>query len=313
MAWPTQRQLRTFIATVETGSVSRAARTLNLTQPAASQQLRELERSLGVRLLERAGGKTVPTAAGEAVLEPARRAQAAVEDMMAAAAAHRSGEIGRVRFGTGATACIHLMPPVLAMLRARMPGLEILITTGNSAEICHSVEIGRLDVGLVTLPVISGRALSVRPLRWDPLLAVIPTDLAPTEDAVTPAMLAALPLILYDTGGGTRALIDGWFRASGITVQPHMQLDSIETIKVLVASGLGVSVMPELALTAAGAVPVPEAALMPGAALMTGAAPMAGAVVRRLEPPLARQLGLVLRREKVLDRGLRTLLEVLQG
>jgi DNA-binding transcriptional LysR family regulator len=291
MVWPTQRQLRTFIATVETGSISTAARALMLTQPAASQQLRELERSLGVRLLERAGGKTVPTAAGEAVLEPARRAQGAVEDMLAAAAAYRSGETGRVRFGTGATACIHLMPPMLAALRSRMPGLDVLITTGNSTDICRRVETGGLDVGLVTLPVASGRALSVKPLRQDRLLAVIPEDLAPREAPVTPALLAALPLILYDPGGGTRALIDDWFLAAGITVQPHMQLDSVETIKVLVGSGLGVSVMPELAL----------------------AAPVAGAVTRTLTPPLARQLGLVLRREKVLDRGLRIFLEVLQG
>src|SRR5690349_5214432 len=98
---PTLRQLRTFLTVVELGSVSAAARALGLTQPAASQQLRELERSLGVRLLERAKGRTLPTAAGEAVLAPARRAQAAAEDVRVAAAAFRAGEVGRVRLGTG--------------------------------------------------------------------------------------------------------------------------------------------------------------------------------------------------------------------
>ncbi|MBN8929763.1 MAG: LysR family transcriptional regulator, partial [Rhodospirillales bacterium] len=121
---PTHRQLRTFLAAVETGGISAAARRLGLTQPAASQQVRELERCLGVRLLERVAGRVVPTAAGEAVLAPARRVAAALEDVIAASVAHRSAETGRLRFGTGATACIYRLPPVLAALRAGMPGLE---------------------------------------------------------------------------------------------------------------------------------------------------------------------------------------------
>ncbi len=84
MGTPTLRQLRTFLAVVEAGSVSAAARLLNFTQPAASQQLRELERALSVRLLDRAGGKVIPTAAGQALLDPARRAQAAAADAIAA-------------------------------------------------------------------------------------------------------------------------------------------------------------------------------------------------------------------------------------
>jgi DNA-binding transcriptional LysR family regulator len=72
MADPTLRQLATFLAAVEDGSVSGAARRFNLTQPAASQQLRQLERSLGVRLLERAGGRLVPTSAGASISAPAR-------------------------------------------------------------------------------------------------------------------------------------------------------------------------------------------------------------------------------------------------
>ena len=120
MASPSLRQFRTLLAAVETGSVSAAARRLGLTQPAASQQLRDLERTLGVRLLDRARGRMIPTAAGEAVLDPARRAQAAAEDVVAAAGRHHDGEVGRVRLGTGATACIYLLPGVLAAARRRI-------------------------------------------------------------------------------------------------------------------------------------------------------------------------------------------------
>lgn len=291
MASPTFRQLRTFLTVVESGGVSTAARLLNLTQPAASQQLRELERCLRVRLLDRAGGRSIPTAAGAALLEPARRAQAAIEDAMAVATAYRAGETGRVRLGTGATACIHLLPAVLATARQRMAGLEVIVATGSSGTIIRQVELGELDLGLVTLPVAASRTLSVTRLLPDPLVALIPLAIASANETIGVAQLSALPLILYEQSGSTRALIDGWFRRSGVTPVPVMQLDSVESIKVLVSSGLGASIIP----------------------LMSLSQPVAGTVIRRLRPGLTRHLALVLRREKVIDRGLRVMTEALRA
>jgi DNA-binding transcriptional LysR family regulator len=262
MTTPTFRQIRTFLAVVETGSVSEAARTLNLTQPAASQQLRELERGLRVRLLDRAGVRSVPTSAGTALLAPARRAQAAIEDAMTVAAAHRAGEVGRVRLGTGATACIHLLPDVLAAARRRMTGLELIVETGNSGETVRKVELGELDLGVVTLPVAAGRALSVTRLIADPLVALIPEQMADGGETISVAQLATLPLILYDRGGGTRALIDGWFRRAGVMPVAAMQLDSVESIKILVAGGLGASIVPRMALTHPSPAPSPGASIL---------------------------------------------------
>ena len=291
MPVPTFRQMRTFLTVVESGGVSSAARLLNLTQPAASQQLRELERCLRVRLLDRAGGPGIPTAAGAALLEPARRAQAAIEDAMTAAAAHRAGDTGRVRPGTGASACIHLLPAVLAAARQRMPDLEVTVVTGNSGDITGHVESGALDAGLVTLPVAVSRALSVTRLMSEPLVALIPEPMVNPGDTIGAAQLGSLPLILHDQGGSTRALIDGWFRRAGMTPGPAMQLDSVESIKVLVASGLGASIIPRMSLNL----------------------PVANTIVRRLRPVLRRDLGLVPRREKTIDRGLRVLTEALRA
>ncbi|MBN8927735.1 MAG: LysR family transcriptional regulator substrate-binding protein [Rhodospirillales bacterium] len=122
-------------------------------------------------------------------------------------------------------------------------------------------------------------------------IAIAPEALAPAEGGVTPAVLGAMPLILYEPAGTTRTLIDAWFRAGGVEPQPRMQLDSIETIKVLVAGGLGASVMPGMALPG----PVPQACIRP------------------LDPPLARSLALVVRPEKRRDRGLRLLEAALAG
>lgn len=228
MGVPTLRQLRTFLAVIEAGSVSAGARALHLTQPAASQQLRDLERTLSVRLLDRAGGKVIPTAAGQALVDPARRAQAAADDAVAATAEHRRGDAGRVRLGTGATACIYLLPPVLAAVKQAMPGLEVTVTIGNTADVLPRLEAGELDVVLVTLPVPAGRVLSTTRLLSDPLVALLPEAAAPAGDApVTAAQLGQLPLILYEAGGNTRAVTDAWFRRAGVTPRPVMELGSV--------------------------------------------------------------------------------------
>ncbi|MGH7156047.1 MAG: LysR family transcriptional regulator [Acetobacteraceae bacterium] len=290
MIVPTLRQFTTFLAAVESGSVSAAARQNNLTQPAVSQQLRELERALGVRLLDRARGRMVPTAAGEAVLSPMRRVQAALDDVIATAANFRSGDAGRVRLGTGATACIYLLPPVLARLRRSMPGLDLTIATGNTPEILRRIEAGELDIGLVTLPVTASSSIAALRLLGDQLVALVPEALAPDTATIEPAQLARLPLVLYETGGTTRAIVDAWFRRAGSAPRPVMQLGSVEATKAVVAGGLGASVLPAIALPA----------------------PVAGTKVRRLSPPLARTLGQVLRREKVIDRGLRAVIDALE-
>ena len=206
MDTPTLRQLRTFVAAVKRGSVTEAARSLHLTQPAASQQLRELERILGTRLLDRAEGRVVPTAAGQAILASARWAQAAAAELVSAAA-FRSGETGRVRLGTGATACIYLLPPVLAAAKMRMPGLEILVATGNTPDILRRVEEGYLDAGIVTMPRTISRAVVAVSIRRDGLAALVPAA-TPGKGAVSPAQLAAMPLILYESGGDTRGIVD---------------------------------------------------------------------------------------------------------
>jgi DNA-binding transcriptional LysR family regulator len=289
MAPPTLRQLKMLLAAIDTGSISAAARALGVTQPAATQQLRELERGLGVRLLERARGRVIATAAGETLLASARRAQDAVEDVVSAARRLRTGDIGRVRLGTGATACIHLLPPTLSAVKRRMPGLEIVVFTANTPEILRRIEAGALDIALVTAPRRLSHSLAKTRIAIDPLVAVIPEALAPKRAAISAAEIARLPLILYETGGGTRQIMEAWFRRAGVAPQPIMELDNVEAIKVLVASGLGASIVPELAVKDG----------------------LRGAVVLPLRPASSRELAYVLRKDKVMDRGLRVFIQEL--
>jgi DNA-binding transcriptional LysR family regulator len=205
-------------------------------------------------------------------------------------ARHASGAIGRVRLGTGATACIHLLPPVLRELRRRFSSLEIVVSTGNTADILRSLEENAIDLGLVTLPA-PGRMFEVTPLLEDEFVVIAPAEQADLPERVTPAALSGLPLLLYEPGGNTRRIVDGWFARAGVAPRPIMALGNIEAIKVLVGAGLGFAVLPAMAVAA-------ERARQP-------------LLVRPLTPRLSRELGLVLRRDKPLLRALREVVNAL--
>jgi DNA-binding transcriptional LysR family regulator len=282
-------QLLTFAMVVEHGGFTEAAARLGLTQPAVSMQIRNLEDRFGVRLIERVGKRALPTAAGRDLLPFVHRlrdeADAAVVHMMR----HRAGDFGRVRIGTGATACIYRLPSVLTALRADHPGLEIIVVTGNTPEILDAVEAGTLDLALVTLPA-ARPSLFIEPVCVETLVVVDPRrDGAVDEDgdAVHPAEAAAAPLILYERGGTMRAVIDAWFVAGGCQPRPAMELGNVEAIKNLVAAGLGRSILPSV--TVAGDLDRDRFC------------------ARSLIPPLTRSLGLALRRDKMLDAGVRAM------
>lgn len=285
--------LQAFADIVAQGSFSAAAARRGLTQPAISLQLRQLENRLGTRLIERVGKRMLPTAAGRALLLHAGRIDAAVEAAVADLAQHAAEVGGRVRIGSGATACIYLLPPLLRELRQRFPGLELTVNTGNTDDMLRAVAENRLDLALVTLPPPRrgqvpdlGRAFQAEPLLNDEFVAVAPGDFSAWPKAVTPHWLAQQPLVLYETGANTRSLVDTWFASAGPAPRAAMELGSVEAIKQLVGAGLGLTVLPRMALPQTAQ---PEDSLS----------------WRSLAPKLTRKLALVLRRDKPLQRGLR--------
>jgi DNA-binding transcriptional LysR family regulator len=278
-------QLEAFAVVVELGSFSAAAARLNLTQPAISFQIRQLERRLGIRLIERVGRRAQATAAGLDLLPHIGRIEATIAGAIDAMAGHAEGVAGRVRIGT--TACIYLLPPLLSELRRHFPSLEIVVRTGNSPEILRALDDNALDVALVTLPA-PGRIFVVKKLLDDEIVAVFPPGTDPPETP-SPAALAEWPVLLYEPGGNARRVIDDWFRQAGVALKPVMELGSIEAIKELVAAGLGCGLLPRLAM---GKNDGPLTA-------------------HSLAPPLYREIGMVVRRDKVPDRGLRELMRSL--
>lgn len=283
--------LRTFARVIELGSFSAAAEQGGITQPAVSLQVRQLERRFGLKLVERVGRRAGPTAAGLELLTHIRAIDAALAQAEQAMTAHASQVTGRVRLGTGATACTYLLPPLLAGLRRRFPALDVVASTGNTADMLRGLENNTLDIGLVTLPA-PGRMIEATPVLEDEFVAIFPAR-GPLgiPDAVTPQALAALPLVLFEPGARTRRLVDDWFEQAGVAAKPVMELGSTEAMKEIVAAGLACAVLPRLAVSGTGQ--------------------RASLAVRALTPRLARTLAVVVRRDKPLSRGLRHLQEAL--
>ena len=283
--------LQTFVSVVERGSFSAAAERLGISQPAVSLQIRQLERSLGTSLIERVGRKAKPTAAGSELLAHAGQIDAAVTSAVEAVARRATGAMGRVRLGTGATACIFLLPPILKELRRKFPDLEITVTTGNTADIVRAIEQNVLDIGLVTMPV-TGRVFDITPVLNDEFLLIAPSDmLLPAR--ITPAALSTKPVLLFEPGGNTRRIADEWFARSGISLKPVMSLGNVEAIKELVAAGLGCAILPGLAVHKERR--------------------RADVTVRSLSPRLHRRLAVVVRRDKRLHAGLNDVFRALKG
>lgn len=282
--------LRTFMDVAALGSFSAAAERNGLSQPAVSQQVRRLERRFGLRLLERVGRRVVPTAAGDELLAHACRIHDAMAEAELAMQSHSATVGGRVRLGTGGTACTYLLPPLLANLRRRFPRLDVVVSTGNTADVLCAIESNALDVGLVTMPA-PGRALQVTPVLEDEFVAIFPASGSGIPVRATPAELACRPLVLFEPGARTRGLVDEWFELAGMRARPVMELGSTEAMKEIVAAGLGCAVLPRMAVSGSGA--------------------RDGLAVRALQPRLARQLAVVTRRDKPVGRGLRQVLDML--
>ncbi len=242
------------------------------------------------RLLERTGRGIKATAAGMALLAHSEQIDRAVNSAVQSVSAFSQEVNGSLTLGTGATACIHLLPPLLQHLRQQHPLLTVGVTTGNTLDIVRAVEENRLDLGLVTLPV-QGRSLAVTAMLDEEFVTIYASRETEMPAVYTPAELQAQPLIAFEAGSGTRDLIDRWFRSAGLAVTPVMQLGSIEAIKRMVRAGLGYSIVPRMAVERVE--------------------DRDGLRVHSLAPRLYRQLAVVMRQDKIVTKGIAEMLRLL--
>lgn len=278
--------LETFTTVIRLGSFSGAANQLNVSQPAVSQHMRQLEHHLGVRLAERSGKILRPTPAGTLLLEKITQIQQLLDETHQVIADYTDDVVGHILLGTGATACIHLLPALLHQLRCDYPRLTVGVRTGNTRDIVQAVLDNRIDAGLVALPV-TGHALDIIPVLEEELVAISSTPMG--GKPISPDLLQAHPLILFEQGSSTRTLIERWFATHHLCAAPVMELGSIEAIKEMVAAGLGNSIVPRMSVK--------------------HTADEQRYYIGTLNPPLTRTLAIVTRHDKLLNKALRLVLE----
>jgi LysR family hydrogen peroxide-inducible transcriptional activator len=247
-ALPSLRQLRYLLAVAEHRHFGRAASDCCVTQSTLSAGIRELENTLGAVLVERTQRRVALTPAGESVALQAREVLAAAEQLADAAAAGGAPLTGLLRLGVIPTIAPYLLPPLLPEVRTRYPLLRLYLREERTAALLERVEAGRLDGALIALPYETGK-LVVEPLRRDRLYVACPAahPLA-SRPALAAADLTGQPMLLLEDGHCLREHALTACRLAPGRANEALQGTSLATLVQMVASGLGLTFLPEMAI-----------------------------------------------------------------
>jgi DNA-binding transcriptional LysR family regulator len=292
-----ERRLRYFLAVVEEGGVTRAANRLHVAQPSLSQSLRTLERELGVELFQRVGRGLRLTAAGEALIGPARQALRMMDGARAAVGEVVELAAGTLQIAALATLAVDPLSALVGRFHRAHPGVVVRVREPESASsVSTLVRAGECELGLAHLPLPREHLRTVA-LGDQELLFVLPpgsepggppasrSDDAPRRTAraelrgeagpaLAPAALREVPLVVSPPGTSTRLLLEQALQAVGVTPRIAVEIDTREAIVPLVLAGAGAALLPTSLALDAG---------------------RRGAVVRAARPRIVRRIGLVQR------------------
>jgi len=246
-------RLRTLVAIADLGSFAAAARELHLAPPTVSLHVSELEERIGAPLLLRQRAQVRPSGIGETLIARARQLLAAADQALEEVGRQVQGLAGRVRLGASTGAIAYLLPRALEQLGRSHPGIDVQVMVLTSQETLARLAAGALDIGLVALPQAPVAGLTVQPWRRDPVMAFLPASWRAPR-VVTPAWLAAQPLILNAPETRLSRLTTEWFARGGEHPAARIQLNFNDAIKSLVGAGYGATLLPHEASAQGAAV-----------------------------------------------------------
>ncbi|GAB3386671.1 DNA-binding transcriptional regulator OxyR [Lysobacter fragariae] len=242
------RDLKYLVALADLKHFGRAAQACFVSQPTLSTQIRKLEDELGVALVERAPRKVMLTPAGREIVERARHIVSEVEQMKELARRSQDPEAGTVRLGMFPTLGPYLLPHVVPGIRKRFPRLELLLVEEKSPEILSRLRNGRLDAGLLALPVHDDQ-LHVEFLFEEPFLLAVPdTHPLAARESLSMKDLSRERLLLLEDGHCLRDQALDVCHLAGASEMSGFQATSLETLRQMVAANVGVTLLPTLAI-----------------------------------------------------------------
>jgi len=184
------------------------------------------------------------TPAAESLVQLGQRVFQDVRDTVGAITDHSRALTGTVRLAGGMTVCLYVFPPLLQHLKRVHPQLDIRITVATASRSANEIKSGRHDAGLLTLPVEESDLETVPVLREELLLLTMPTHRLARKKRVAAQDLAGEPFVLFEPGSATRRVIDSFFVTEKIKPTVVMETENVEIIKAMVATGLGISIVP---------------------------------------------------------------------
>ncbi|QVQ53499.1 LysR family transcriptional regulator [Spiractinospora alimapuensis] len=241
-------RLGIFLRVVDAGSFSAAARKLHMSQPSVSNQVKQLETSVRATLVDRAGSRVRPTAAGEVLAQYARRILLLVEEAGAAVEQVQGVRAGRLRLGGTTTVGTYLLPALISSFCAEHPGVESDLVVGNSEQVEEALLTG--DIGLAVLAgnPTAPQLVAERILTDTLVLCASPSHPLGGATGVDPRRLAQERFLLREPGSSTRADQCAALRQWRLDNATTADIWGAETIKRSVTSGLGITLMSEHAV-----------------------------------------------------------------
>ncbi|MEW6169815.1 MAG: LysR family transcriptional regulator, partial [Pseudomonadota bacterium] len=237
--------LAAFVEIADCGSFTQAAETLHLSQPAVSKRITALEERIGAPLFDRIGRQVGLTDAGRALLPHARKVLQDIEDGRRALSQLSEQVAGRLSVGTSHHIGLHRLPPVLRSYTQRYPQVDLDLHFMDSEVACEAVLAGKLELGIVTLPLQPPPNLDTRVIWPDPLAIVVaPQHPLASLRRVRLSQLAEHPAVLPDEATYTHRIVKQALQQHGLQPRVRLATNYLETLKLLTAIGLGWSVLP---------------------------------------------------------------------
>ncbi|PFW90381.1 LysR family transcriptional regulator [Bacillus pseudomycoides] len=239
-------QLQVFIKVVELGSFTKAARVLNMTQPAVSHAISNVESELGVTLIIRDKRKgLILTDVGNRILVHFREILNGVEKVEQEVAMEKGHEVGTIRIGSFPSASAYFLPRMINIFREKYPNLELVLHEGTLKEVEEWLLSRVIDVGIVILP---NKEMEIVPLTRGKMVVVLHNDHPLCEkEAITINDLEGEPIILFK-GGYEPPIID-MFKQAGVPLRVEYAVSTVTTSLNMIQEGLGLAILAELSLT----------------------------------------------------------------
>ena len=242
------RQLEILQVIAETGSFTACGRKLHVSQSAISRQIALLEEELGEPLFLRVGRKVRMTPAAEALVQLGQRVSQDVRDTVANVTDRTRELRGTLRLSGGMTVCLYVFPTLVKQLRRSHPKLDVKMMVATAGRSVEEIRAGHVDAGLLTLPVDESDLVTLPVLREELLLVTMPGHPLAKHKKITPQDLASEPFVAFETGSGTRRVIDRFFLGENIEPNIVMETENVEIIKAMVKTGLGIGIVPYIAV-----------------------------------------------------------------